>query len=369
MKNKTLHLSCLLGTIILLSSCNRSKTVKPEHKSITEAVYASGFLVPRNEYRLYAMSEGYIVAKNKSAGDAVTKGEILYQIQNDASSSKYGAAAAAFETAKQNAGDNSPVLADLRNRIKNAEAKYRNDSLNYVRLKNMFAANAVAKNQLDQAGLALEVSGNDLKSAKESYRQTQDRLQLEWRNAQSSLAGSGLDLSNYQIRSVMNGTVYEMNKELGEAVRRNDWVATVGEAGAKMLELSVDQQDIQKIKTGQDVVVKMDVTGDEVYRAKITKIYPAMNTSDQSFKVEAEFTEAYYFAFVHSSVEANIIIAHKENALIIPRKAVEGENTVYIKATGKDKKVTFKKGLQNLEFVEVVEGLKESDEVVLPKEK
>lgn len=365
MKHKTLLPAFL--ALVIFSSCNRTKTIKPEEMSITEAVYASGFLVPRNEYRVYAMSEGYITAKHKAPGDEVKKDELLYQIQNDASSSKYSASMAAHETARLNAGEQSPVLSELRNRINNAAARYRNDSLNYVRYKNMFESQAVTKAQFDQAALSFETAGNDLKSARENYEQTRDRLQVEWQNAQSVLSGSGQELSNYQIRSVMNGVVYEMNKEPGEAVRRNDWVATIGEGGAKLLELSVDQQDIQKIKTGQEVVVKMDVTGDEVFRARITKIYPAMNRNDQSFKVEAEFTEAHDFSFVHSSVEANIIIAHKEKALVIPRKAVEGENTVRVK--GKDKSVEFKKGLQNLEFVEVLEGLGGNDEVILPEEK
>ena len=183
------------------------------------------------------------------------------------------------------------------------------------------------------------------------------------------VAASNLDYGNYSIRSTMDGMVYETYKDLGEAVRRTELVAVVGEKGAKILELSVDQQDIDKVKIGQEVVVKMDVSGSKTYKAKVTKIYPNMNQQDQSFKVEAVFDDSYDMNFVHTSVEANIIIAHKDNALIIPKNVIQANDEVEVKSLGMNKKVKIKKGLENLEYVEVVEGIKAEDEVVIPKVK
>lgn len=370
---KKLLLPLLLAALVVVAltvvSCNRTKTIKPERKAITEAVYASGFLVPRNEYKVYALADGYITGKYKDGGDTVKKGEVIFQIQNEASAARLGASSAALDLAKLNSADNSPVLTDLRNKIKSADAKFRNDSLNYVRYKNMFEAQAVTKAQYDQAALTYEVSGNDLQSAKEIYTKTKDQLRVEEKNAQSSVATSGLDYSNYTIKSLLTGMVYETYKDVGEAVRRNDLVALVGESGSKILELSVDQSDIVKIKLGQQVIVKMDVSGDKIYKASVTRIYPNMNQNDQSFKIEAAFTENYELNFVHASVEANIIIAHKDNALILPKTVLHANDEVEIKGVGLNTKVKIKKGLENLEFVEVVEGVKETDEIVLPKEK
>ncbi len=371
--NKKIFFASSIATMILLlfvfASCNKTKTVKPERKSITEAVYASGFLVPKNEYKVFAMSDGYIVSKFKEAGDEVKKGEAIFQIQNDASAAKLGASSSTLELAKKNADENSPVLMDLKNKIRSAEARYKNDSLNYQRYKNMFEANAVTKAQFDQIAVAYEVSGNELKSAKEILQRTKDQLSVDVRNAQSGLAASGLDASNYFIKSMIDGVVYDETKELGEAVRRNDLVALVGEKGNKILQLSVDQSDIVKVQLGQVVVVKMDVTGNKTFNAKVSKIYPNMNQNDQSFKVEAEFVENYDFNFVHASVEANIIINKKDNALVIPMSMLQANDEVEIKSVGINKKVKIKRGLENLEFVEVVEGIAETDEVVLPKVK
>ncbi|MDB5282698.1 MAG: efflux transporter family, subunit [Bacteroidota bacterium] len=350
-------------------SCSGPKPVKPERKAITEAVYASGYIVPKDEYKLYALSDGYIIAKYKHDGDSIKKGEAIFKVQNDAFSARLSAASTTYDLAKRNSNESSPILMDLKNKVRSAEAKNRNDSINLVRYKNMFAANAVTKTQYDQAELSYEVSTNDLKSTREQYQKTLDQLQVDLKNAQSAMTSSGSDLANYTITSMMDGELYATSKELGEAVRKNDQVAIIGDKGHKLLQLSVDQQDIEKVKTGLPVIVKMDITGGKVYKAKVSKIYPEMNQSDQSFKVEAEFDENYDFNFTHASVEANIIIGHKDNALLIPVAAVRGEDEVEVKALGSNKKVKIKKGMETLEYVEVLEGLSETDEVVLPQQK
>ena len=372
MKFKPVYLLPLIPIGIILFVVfkkNKVETIKPERKAITEAVYASGFLVPKNEYKVFALSDGYIVAKNKEGGDEVKRGEEIFKIQSDASTAKLGASLSALDLAKLNASENSPVLLDLKNKIKSAEAKYKNDSLNFARYKNMFNAQAITKAQFDNASLAFEVSGNDLKSANEVYRRTKEQMQVELNSAQSAVAAAGLDFGNYSVKSIIDGMVYETYKDLGEAVRRTELVAIVGETGAKILELSVDQQDIDKLKLGQEVVVKMDVTGEKIYKAKVSKIYPNMNQMDQSFMVEAEFTENYEMNFVHTSVEANIIIAQKDSALIIPKTVIQAGDVVEIKELGLNKKVKIKRGLQNLEMVEVAAGVGDTDEIVVPKVK
>lgn len=372
MKKKYLLLLIIpLGALafLTLKSCKDDKSIKPQRKQITEAVYASGYLVPENEYKLYALADGYITRTFAETGDAVKAGQPLFQIQSDAQNAKLDASSYAYQVAQQNASDNSPALLDLKNKIRSAEARAANDSLNYARFKNMFDAGAATKAQLDNAKLAADVSHNDLQSAKEIFQRTQAQLNVEARNARSMLTASSTDAGNYMLKSYTDGMVYETYKELGEAVRRNELMALIGSSNKKLLQLQVDQQDIQRIELGQEVVVKMDVTGGKVFKARISKIYPNMNMNDQSFKVEAQFSDTAQFAFAHASVEANVIIRKKENALVIPKSLLQNDNEVLLKNIANGKAVKIEKGLENMEEVEVVKGLKDDDELVMPKAK
>ncbi len=357
-----------VALIVTAGSCNRGKNLHASHKSITEAVYASGFVAARNMYKVYALTDGNIVAKYHVAGDTVAQGEALYRVQSDASTAKLGASSSAYRLAIENAKDNSPVLQDLQIKINNAETLLANDRTTFTRMKNMYDAGAVSKTQYDQAATALTVSENNLRAAKEALRRTKEQLSVDAQNAQAQVAASGQDLSNYVLKSLIKGQVYETYKELGEAVRRNDAVALVGELGSKYLQLAVDQQDIGRVKVGQEVVVKMDISSDKVYKAHVTKVYPNMNGNNQSFRVDADFDQDPGLRFINASVEANIVIATKDNALVLPRQAVSAKDEVIVKGVGGNKTVKIQRGLMNMTDIEILSGITESDEIVLPKE-
>ncbi|MBS1683674.1 MAG: HlyD family efflux transporter periplasmic adaptor subunit [Bacteroidetes bacterium] len=354
--------------LVSATGCNQAKTLHATRSSITEAVYASGFVAARNMYKVYALTDGNIVAKYHDAGDTVAQGDALYRVQSDASTAKLGASNSAYRLAIENAKDNSPIIQDLQIKIDNAEALLANDQTTYTRMKNMYDAGAVSKAQYDQAYTALKVSENNLQAAKEALRRTREQLSVDAKNAQAQVASSGQDLSNYVLKSLIKGQVYETYKELGEAVRRNDAVALVGEAGSKYLQLAVDQQDIGRVKVGQAVVVKMDISSDKVYKAHVTKVYPNMNSNNQSFRVDAEFDQDPGLRFINASVEANIVIATKDNALVLPRQAVNAKDEVIVKAIGGNKTVKIQRGLVNMTDIEILSGITESDEIVLPKE-
>jgi multidrug efflux pump subunit AcrA (membrane-fusion protein) len=368
MTKSKLYLLCLAFGLMTLSGCDKSKTIHPAHKSITEAVYASGFVAAKNSYKIFALTDGNIVQKFHGVGDVVNEGDALYRVQNEGPTAKLSASQSAYKLALENARENSPVMQDLLIKIKSAETLLANDQATYNRYKNMYDANAVSKSDYDKAATNLEVSKNNLQAAKEAYTRSKEQLNVDAQNAQAQMASSGQDLSNYIIKSLIDGVIYETYKELGEAVKRNEAVALVGEKGGKYLQLAVDQQDIGRVKEGQDVVVKMDIASDKVYKAKVSKVYPNMNANDQSFRVDASFADDPGLQFINASVEANIVIATKDNALVLPRQSVNANNEVQINTGGKKKTVKVQTGLKNLSEIEILSGIGEQDEVLMPKQ-
>lgn len=360
------QLYLVITAFVLFSACKQNQTVKPVQKSLVEAVYASGFVVSKNEYKLYAIGDGYIVRQFKKAGDEVKAGEAIYQIQNESQSARFDAANNAYRIAQQNLQNNSPVLQEIQNTIENASLKFRNDSIAFSRAKNMFEQGVITQNEFDKAQLALNVSKNEWLSAQERLRKTKDQLSVEAKNAQSNLQSAGNDLNNYTLRSIINGLVYETYKEPGELVRRNDLVALIGDKSEKILQLSVDQQDIERVKVGQKVLVKIDVSGNKVYEARVDKIYPAMNQNEQSFRVDAVFEKGFEVNFIKTSVEANIVVAQRQSTLVIPRKALIGDNKVLLKD---GKEVEVKTGIGNLEEIEILSGISDKDELQISNAK
>ncbi|HVW12381.1 MAG TPA: efflux RND transporter periplasmic adaptor subunit [Mucilaginibacter sp.] len=355
-----------LAPLILIAACQNNNLVHPQRKDIIETVYASGKIMADSEYTVYALNPGTVINKLAKEGDTVKKGQILYVINNTAPAAKLNAANVSYETAKQNLSANSRVLTDLKIAMQNAAIKFSNDSLQYFRLKNLWEQNIGTKSALDNAETQYRTSMNEKRSAREKYYSTVNDLTVTLKNAESQVAAAQNDLSNYFIRADSKGTVYQMLKEKGEAVKANEATVLMGKSSARIIRLAVDQQDIGKVKVGQEVLLKTDATGDKIYKAKVQRIYPVMNEADQTFRVDAVFTGNDSQPYIHTSVEANIIIQRKQQALVIPNKAIIGTDSVKVKQGGKTRNIAIKTGIHTLDETEVLNGLDEQSEVVIP---
>ncbi len=367
-----IRIVCFFGYCLLTSlgtACSRGeKTIHAEYKALTEAVYASGNVIPKNEYKVYVMTDGIITKKFVEEGSKVEVGQILFQLDNEEQAARDNAARQIFQTAQSNYGENSPALQELAAQLSSARAKFRNDSLQFARNQDLFASNSLTRTEFDRSTLAFSTSQNELTAAQRRYESRKRQLFVDLQNAQSQYRVNAKQDANFSVRSTTKGVVYEVYREAGEVVRRNEAVALLGDGEQVCIKLSVDELDINKIKVGQEVLVKIDVYKGRNFKASITKIYPMLNKQDQSFRVDAEFvrdsTNFLPASFVGLSVEANIIIAQKDRALVLPKTLVGTGDSVLIKVGSGSQKIKIRKGVENFEWVEVLAGIDENSAVV-----
>jgi len=355
--------SLLFVSVLALLSCNSEKTTRPVEKKLVEAVYASGKVIPANDYKIYSLADGTILQRPVTEGDSVTVGQLLFSIDNTTQQAQTATARTTFQIAEDNYGDNSPVLQDLKHQLTSLQIKLTDDSVNFVRQRNLFDQKSTSKFDFDRAKVRYETAQNDVKSAKDRYNKTRNQLKLDYENAKNMLNINSTQSGYYDVKSSINGLVYELYKKPGEAVRRFEPLAAVGNKGSFYIQLWVDELDINKIKVGQQVAITMDLHKGKTFKARVTKIYPVLNEQNQSIRIDAEFTEAPPTLIANALVEANIVIAEKDKVLTLPKKYVMGDS---VKVKGQDKYIHIKKGLENSEDVEVLEGLTPESEVVIP---
>ena len=108
------------------------------------------------------------------------------------------------------------------------------------------------------------------------------------------------------------------------------------------------------LNEGQKVLVRMDSYKSEVFEAVIRFVYPMMNERTRSFKVEAVLVKFPTRLYPNLSLEANIIIREKKNALMIPTSYLLSDSTVMLE-NGKVKALRI--GLKDDTMVEVLNGL------------
>src|SRR5690606_3196903 len=101
-----------------LSSCKqKQKEIKPEVRHLTEAVYASGVLVPEEEYKLVARTDGYISSVNIKEGDTVRKGQMLFELSNSTRRVQEQTAGALLQRTLPVVSPDAPAIRELEGRI------------------------------------------------------------------------------------------------------------------------------------------------------------------------------------------------------------------------------------------------------------
>lgn len=360
----------LILTIGLLSSCQKQQGIKPQRRDLTVGVYASGTVLPDHEYKVFSLAEGYLRKQLVAENDTFKAGAMLFELESTEQTSRRNLAEATRRLTDLNAGPNAPQLQELRFQLSTLRDKLSNDSLNLVRFKSLLQQQATTPAEVERRQLAYESTRNELNAAKQRLIRLERELQLQVRNATSNLEVSQTQQGYYTIKAPTNGRVYEVYKNPNELVRRGEAIALVGDVNRHYITLSVDEQDINRIKVGQTVVAEVDAYKGTFYKAHVTRIYPALNNQDQTYKLDADFDEPFPAAYVGMGVEANIIIAERKNALCIPAKYVMPGDTVYTILDGSDPTPRkLKRGEANFDWVEVLEGLPDGHEVVMPPKK
>ncbi len=348
----------LLAAIALLQACNGAGSYKnPELKPLMEAVYASGFVVSKNEYQVFAQVEGYVTEIVAAEGSAVKKGDVIFIIESQQQNARYRIAREAYDMASQNYQNGSPVLNEVEAAVRSAAIKAQYDSVNLIRFSNLLKQNATTQAEYDRIKLAYENSKNDVLLQRSRYGKVKNQLFLDLRNAENQRKISSDESGRYFVRSEVDGRVYKILKEKGELARRNEAVAVIGSEDSFYLQLNVDEMDIRKVAAGQEVFVKIDAFADQTFHARVTEVHPLVDSRQQSVRVDADFTGPLLRGFSGLAVEANIVIQKKEKALVIPKSALLPGDSVLVETKDGNQKVKIKKGIETLDEVEVLEGL------------
>jgi HlyD family secretion protein len=348
----------LIFILFVLSACSTGATyVQPERKPLLEAVYASGFVVSEDEYQVFAQVDGYVSEKVVNDGDEVEQGDPLYIIEADQQNARYRMAREAYEQALLNYREDSPILTELRASVSSARSKMQFDSTTFVRYANLYRQQATTVAEYDRMKLMYENSRNDYLLAQSRYKRAYDQVVLEFKNAENQYKIVRDESARYIIRSQVKGMVFKTFKEKGELIRRTELAAIVGSMESFYLQLTVDELDIQRIKKGQRALVKIDAYPGRVFNAEVMRVFPLVDTRQQSIRVDARLLDELPAGFSGLALEANIIIRESEKALVIPKSAVLPGDSIIVTGEQGEQKIRITRGITTLNEVEVVAGI------------
>lgn len=360
------YLLYVMSVVLSFASCKgKQTTTSPQKKDITQAVYASGKIYPVNNYKVYSKLPGYIQKIHVHVGDSIKVGDPLLTIKSEVSELNVNTAKNVLSLAQKNADENAPFINALKQDVASAKAKYELDSINFKRFDALSKDNATSKLQFDQAKAQFEISRSTYLKALNSLNTTRDKIRIELENAKIQYDAQVSNKNDYTLTSAVNGKIYDIMPKEGELVNTQIILMEIGDGKNFEVELSVDETDVSLIRQNQKIVYEIDAYQGIVFNGEITETYPRINQNNKTAKVIATIQlNKDIRIYSGMSVEANIIIAEKKAALVIPREFLIEGNKVKIK--GSDQLTTIVKGAEDLEYVEITDGLTEGSELELP---
>ncbi len=221
---------------------------------------------------------------------------------------------------------------------------------------------AEAKLQKAQDQLALKKAGPtkeniDLYQAK--IKQAQAKVSLLWSQIQDAV-----------LRSHTNGQVTGVNKREGEMTQPTDSVISFLPTAPFQVEVDIYEEDIVDVKVSNLVKIAIPAFPDEVLGGRVISIDPAEKLIGGVVYYEVTISFEEEKEGIKPGMTADIIIEseRKENVLVIPKGTVEkidGKKMVQVFKNGKIEEREIEIGLEGDDFIEVISGLEEGEEVVV----
>lgn len=218
-------------------------------------------------------------------------------------------------------------------------------------------------NDIVNTGTVLAVLEND--SIHDSLRQSSISLQ----EAQLSLDNYYDNLENYNITAPISGKVIQKNIKAGEKLDNTNAstpMAIISDLSSLVFTISVDELDIAEISLGQKVIITADALKGQTFTGVVDNISIVGTSSNgvTSYPVRVLLDNSEQSALIPGmNVDATIVIKSKENVLRVPTIAINRGNTVTL-ADGTQTNVEI--GLSDSSYVEIVSGLNEGDEIIVP---
>lgn len=184
----------------------------------------------------------------------------------------------------------------------------------------------------------------------------------------------GMKYKKASIKSPINGTVIKKFLDEGSQVEpsvnpmmRVPVIMVANIDTVKVL-VNVSEKYLGKLKEGAEARVKVDAYPDEVFLGKITRIAPLVDLATRTAEVEIEISNEGHRLKPGMFARVNIILEKKENALIVPIKAVLNENNrkfAFVANSSIAHRREVKTGIYQKDSVEIIEGLNEGEDVII----
>jgi HlyD family secretion protein len=418
-------LAIIVGFTVHQSSKNVAtvQTGKVQRQDLATVVSASGEIKPKTYVNVGANAFGKITHLFVKEGDHVKKGQSLAQLENVQSSADVNANEASVQAAQTDAIAADAVLKTSQADLLRAQADYARNKLDWERAQSLYKDGLIAKSDFDSRQNAWATADAGLVQAQAKVAQA--KAQMDSADKHVTLNRANLTrvtdvLHKTSYNAPYDGVVTNLPVREGETVvmgiqnAPGSTLMTIADMSIITAEVKVDETDIVNVHLGQPAEVTIDAIPKKIFHGTVSEIgdnaivrSSGVSTSQSAsaseeakdFKVVVNLSDAPLDLRPGLSTTAKITTATRSGALSVPIQALtlrskeqidqqnnppgsvhaaapaakevasktkKGDDVqgVFVIRTKKAVFVPVNTGITGTTDIEVLDGLKEGDEVI-----
>ena len=180
----------------------------------------------------------------------------------------------------------------------------------------------------------------------------------------AQIAAQAQRLEYFKLVSPMDGIVLKEDGEVGDMVEPGTILYRVGLEKPLWVVADVNEEDIPRVKVGQNALLRTDAFAGQVLPGAVKQITPAGDPISKTFRVRIGLPDDTPLR-VGMSVEANIVSREKPDAVLVPANALI-HNGLFAIEDGRARLRKVEIGIRGTGFVEITQGISEGELVASP---
>lgn len=283
----------------------------PVRGEAVQAIYATGTVESGVTVRIAPQVGGRLVELRADEGDRVQAGQVLARLDDS----------------------------DLRAALTELQARARYADQQYQRTAALAPRGFVSADQL-------QLAHSNLEAARASMQRASEQLRF------------------MTLKSPAAGRIIRRDGEVGDFIPVNQPVFYLAREHQPLrIDADVDEEDIPQVRPGQEVLIRADAFPDRTFTGHVTEITPKGDPVARSYRVRVSLP-ADAPLMIGMTAETNIIVARREQALLVPATAVSGD-ALWLVHDGRAQWQPVKVGAKGTERVEILSGITDSDRVIV----
>jgi len=234
--------------------------------------------------------------------------------------------------------------------LKQAEANLANAKAEYKRKNTLYQEELITRQQFDDITTKIALAEAEIDRAK------------------ATLSISKEKLTRTKVYSPLNGAVKEKRVSVGDYVRNGTPLLQLITINPLKLNFTISEKDAASIKIGQEVAFSVDSYADKQFKGRVSLLYPNVEEKTRTLQAEALVPNADHLLKPGYFARTLIYTAAPREVVLAPITALLYDNAViriFVVDGDKARERVIKIGGKYGEFVEVLEGLKEMEQIVV----